>query len=70
MSNGIAVIISYSSKDGFQHTNSILKYSVGLVDTAEQYLPNTPSGQEIIAMYQSVNAKLGRTDKPVDTLLS
>lgn len=68
MSNGIAVIISYSSPDGFQHTKSVLKYGADLADTASQFLPNTTLGQEIIGMYQSVGNKLGRTDKPVDTL--
>lgn len=68
MSNGIAVIISYSSPDGFQHTRSMLKYGADLADTASQFLPNTTLGQEIIGMYQSVGNKLGRTDKPVDTL--
>lgn len=68
MSNGIAVIISYSSPDGFQHTKSVLKYGTDLADTASQFLPNTTLGQEIIGMYQSVGNKLGRTDKPVDTL--
>lgn len=65
MSNGIAVIISYSSPDGFQHTKSVLKYGVDLADTASQFLPNTTLGQEIIGLYQSVGNKLGRTDKPV-----
>ena len=65
LSNGIAVIISYSSPDGFQHTKSFMKYSSDLVDTASQFLPNTTTGQEIIGMYQSVGNKLGRTDKPV-----
>ena len=68
MSNGIAVIISYSSADGFMCTKSILKYSPDLVDTASQFLPNTTLGQEIIGLYQSVGNKLGRTDKPVDIL--
>ncbi len=68
MSNGIAVIISYSSPDGFQHTKSTIKYSPDLLDTASQFLYNSASAQEIIAMYQSVGNKLGRTDKPVDTL--
>lgn len=65
LSNGIAVIISYSSPDGFQHTKSVLKYSSDLVDTASQFLPNSITGQEIIGLYQSVGNKLGRTDKPV-----
>lgn len=68
ISNGIAVIISYSSPDGFQHTKSVLKYGADLADTASQFLPNTTLGQEIIGMYQSVGNKLGRTDKPVDDL--
>lgn len=68
MSNGIAVIISYSSPDGFQHTKSVLKYGADLADTANQFLPNTTLGQEIIGMYQSVGNKLGRTDKPIDAL--
>ena len=65
LSNGIAVIISYSSPDGFQHTKSVMKYSSDLVDTASQFLPNTTTGQEIIGLYQSVGNKLGRTDKPI-----
>lgn len=65
LSNGIAVIISYSSPDGFQHTKSVMKYSSDLVDTAGQFLPNTTTGQEIIGLYQSVGNKLGRTDKPI-----
>ena len=65
LSNGIAIFISYSSPDGFQHTKSFMKYSSDLVDTASQFLPNTTTGQEIIGMYQSVGNKLGRTDKPV-----
>lgn len=68
ISNGIAVIISYSSPDGFQHTKSVLKYGADLADTASQFLPNTTLGQEIIGLYQSVGNKLGRTDKPLNTL--
>lgn len=65
LSNGIAVIISYSSPDGFQHTKSFMKYSSDLAETVDQFLPNTTTGQEIIGLYQSVGDKLGRTDKPL-----
>lgn len=67
MENGIALVISYSGADGFQHTQSFLKYSKGLHEAGNQFLPSTEIGRDIINQYQSGVAKLGRTDKPYES---